>query len=187
MSHRTGLTIGFAAALGALLLPTPAEAQSWRKGFHVGLDGAIAFSSDPERTFKLGADADMVVQPSFVMSYRIGPLADFQTHLGLAIRWPLGEKMVALGGAVEPGFLFHFGPTYTFALRTLVTASARTDDGAFLIGFEGQVSPAGFDFGRHGGHHLEVYGLVGFQSGVKSSAPIGFVGGGGIRYGGLFL
>lgn len=176
-------------ALGALVIASPqaAEAQSWRKGFKLGLDGAIAFSPSAGATLSGDAKADMYIQPSFVASYRIGALADFQTHSGIALRYPLGEKFVAIGGALEPGFLFHFGPAYTASLRVLATGSALTHNGVFVLGFEGHVSPVGFDFGRHGAHHLELYGSVGFLTAFGATDAPHLVGGGGLRYGGLFL
>lgn len=182
---RSSTVVAAAVVSIAVAAEGAAEAQSWRKGFKVGLDGAIAFSNPGP--LPGGAPADMYVQPSFVMSYRIGALADFQTHVGLALRYPLGEEYVALGGALEPGFLFHFGPAYTASARVLVTGSALTEGGAFVLGFEGHVSPVGFDFGRHGAHHVELYGSAGFLTGFGSNDVPHFVGGGGIRYGGLFL
>lgn len=177
------------AALVTLGIASPrvAEAQSWRKGVKVGLDGAIAFSPSAGATLSGDADVDMYLQPSFVTNVRIGALADFQIHSGVALRYPLGEKFVLVGGALEPGFLFHFGPAYTASMRALVTGSAMTRGGLFVLGFEGHVSPVGFDFGRHGAHHLELYGSVGFLTAFRSTDAPHLVGGGGIRYGGLFL
>jgi hypothetical protein len=173
----------YGATFTALIVPAAAaHAQlSYRRGLHVGVNNDFTVSS-----FE-----DISERPSFVISYAIGPLADFQLDMGPAFRFRWASSRAYLGGAIEPGFLFHFGPTYTAALRLPLAMYGDLKDGKPLLTFSGDISPAGFDLAKHGAFHMELFGSIGFAKSFAASGglqdKVYGAYGGGLRLGGLFL